>query len=327
MSPSADTNSPNAIGRALELLGDEWTLLIVRCALTGVSRYSEVKASLGISDAVLSSRLTRLVDAGLLVARPYCQRPVRHEYVLTPSGADLWALLVSIWAWEAAWVKEHSEPLPLLRHAAPTRASGAPGPAGLGCGQLCTPQLICAACGADVTSEDVLLRAGPAGSARRAVPQGSTRRRPRPAGTRTSGAGLFPETMQLLGNRWSAAMLGASFLGVGRFTDLQELLGAPPATVSDRLRSLTEIGVVLAGAQGYRLTEKGRATFGIVAHLVTWAETRLPVPEGLALTATHIGCGRPFAAALACSACHGRLARAAISVEGDGAAAHRLGTG
>ncbi len=89
---------PNALGRALGLLGDEWTLLIVKAALEGARRYGDWKAALAISDAVLSARLRTLVDAEVLRTVPTSTS--RHEYALTRRGVELWRLLLAIWDWE-----------------------------------------------------------------------------------------------------------------------------------------------------------------------------------------------------------------------------------
>ncbi|MEC4019813.1 enoyl-CoA hydratase-related protein [Streptomyces sp. H27-D2] len=104
MDAAAPTRLPpggqNAIAEALGLLGDEWTLLILRYALQGTRRYQDWRERLPISHAVLSARLTRLTDAGLLARDAYQQRPVRYEYRLTPRGrCDVRAV---IWRGEGA---------------------------------------------------------------------------------------------------------------------------------------------------------------------------------------------------------------------------------
>ena len=73
------------------------------------------------------------------------------------------------------------------------------------------------------------------------VPSTTTRRR---SGGRRAGAGLFPQTMSVLGNRWGFALLVAAFVGISRFTDFQTELGAPPATIADRLAIFTAEGIL-----------------------------------------------------------------------------------
>jgi DNA-binding HxlR family transcriptional regulator len=95
------------IGRAVDVLGDRWTLLILRHATVGVTRFEDFRAELGIADNILSNRLARLVDAGVLVRVPYRdERRTRHEYRLTAAGADVLGVLHAL----AGWGQAHTEP-------------------------------------------------------------------------------------------------------------------------------------------------------------------------------------------------------------------------
>ena len=100
-----------SIARALEVVGERWTLLIVRDALLGLRRFDEFHQSLGISRKVLAERLRWLVDEGILDRVPYQDRPERHEYRLTRKGRDLHVALVGL----RQWGDDHcSETPPLL---------------------------------------------------------------------------------------------------------------------------------------------------------------------------------------------------------------------
>jgi DNA-binding HxlR family transcriptional regulator len=97
---------PCPIGRAIDILGDRWTLLILRNATMGVRRFDDFRDGLGIADNILSKRLARLVDSGLLVRVPYRDRQrTRHEYRLTAGGADVLDVLHAL----ADWGNEHTE--------------------------------------------------------------------------------------------------------------------------------------------------------------------------------------------------------------------------
>lgn len=87
------------IARAVDALGEWWSLLILRDAFLGRARFDEFQASLGIAPNMLARRLKQLVAAGLLERRPYAQRPLRHEYRLTPLGQDTFPVLVALGAW------------------------------------------------------------------------------------------------------------------------------------------------------------------------------------------------------------------------------------
>jgi DNA-binding HxlR family transcriptional regulator len=97
---------PCPIARSLERVGEWWSILILRDAFKGVSRFDQFQKSLGIAPNMLTRRLNTLVDSGLLERRLYSEKPPRHEYVLTERGKDfrpvLWALV--------AWGNKHFPP-------------------------------------------------------------------------------------------------------------------------------------------------------------------------------------------------------------------------
>src|SRR3984893_923738 len=99
-------NMPCPIARSLERVGEWWSILILRDALHGFSRFDQFQKSLGIAPNMLTRRLTPLVEAGLLERRRYSERPPRDEYLLTERGRDfrpvLWTLL--------AWGNKHFAP-------------------------------------------------------------------------------------------------------------------------------------------------------------------------------------------------------------------------
>jgi DNA-binding HxlR family transcriptional regulator len=88
-----------SVARALEVIGERWTILILRDAFLGVRRFDDFQRSLGIARNVLNTRLQRLVDAGLLERRRYQVRPERHEYRLTTMGLDLWPSILALMQW------------------------------------------------------------------------------------------------------------------------------------------------------------------------------------------------------------------------------------
>jgi DNA-binding HxlR family transcriptional regulator len=88
-----------SIARSLEVIGERWTLLILRDAFSGVRRFEDFQRDLGISRGILTQRLQRLCDEGILERRRYCERPERFEYRLTPRGRDLRPVLKSLARW------------------------------------------------------------------------------------------------------------------------------------------------------------------------------------------------------------------------------------
>ncbi|MFC9793115.1 winged helix-turn-helix transcriptional regulator [Streptomyces sp. NPDC057695] len=115
-----ETDTRNCpVGRALELVGEKWTLLIVRDAFNGVRRYDEFRRHLGLSEAVLADRLRKLVAAGLLRAEPYREpgTRTRYEYRLTRKGVDLWPVLLALKQWGDTHAGEPEGPVLDIRHA------------------------------------------------------------------------------------------------------------------------------------------------------------------------------------------------------------------
>jgi DNA-binding HxlR family transcriptional regulator len=309
--PLAGPSQPvaNALGRGFGLLGDEWSLFLLRLALQGRTRYSEFRAALPISHAVLSSRLDTLVGAELIEKREYQQHPVRSEYVLTERGRSTWPILVSIWGWERAQVTQHAYATPPLHHEQ--------------CGHDFIPLLTCSHCHAPAGPKDLAATWGPAGGWRESVPETTTRRRSSSRGTAIEHS-FYPDTMAVFGNRWSSALVGAAFLGVRRFTDFQSLLAVPPGLLSDRLSALCAHGIleqVRTSARpdwaDYRLSAKGLAFFPVIATAIEWSQRWLGDERGPAISIVHQACGGAFHPVLACDQCQRVLAAADIEIGPD----------
>jgi DNA-binding HxlR family transcriptional regulator len=88
-----------SIASALDVVGEPWTLLIVRDAFYGVRRFDDFQENLGIARNVLTARLKKLVEAGIFRKTAYRQRPLRHEYRLTDKGAALFTVIVGLKQW------------------------------------------------------------------------------------------------------------------------------------------------------------------------------------------------------------------------------------
>ncbi|MFZ9482648.1 MAG: winged helix-turn-helix transcriptional regulator [Ilumatobacteraceae bacterium] len=95
--PATDEHTP--LERTLALVGDRWSILIVRAALRGIRRFDDFADDLGIARPILTNRLRRLVDGGVMAREPYQERPTRYEYRLTPAGVALSPALVALVRW------------------------------------------------------------------------------------------------------------------------------------------------------------------------------------------------------------------------------------
>lgn len=94
---SPATECPAAL--ALETVGEWWSMLILRDAFQGMTRFDEFEQSLGIAPNILSRRLSHLTDAGMFIRSRYNERPPRYEYLLTPKATDFFPVLVALFAW------------------------------------------------------------------------------------------------------------------------------------------------------------------------------------------------------------------------------------
>ncbi|ROO86468.1 HxlR family transcriptional regulator [Actinocorallia herbida] len=308
---AGETARAGAVGQALLAIGDQWTLLILQRAFhLRVRRFADWRDALGVSESVLSARLKELQAGGLLAPSPYrTDGRTRTEYLLTEKSLDLWPLLIALWSWERAWVPRRAALPALLHH---------------GCGAPTDADLGCAACGAaPVTARDVATERGAATFAQVAVPR-LHRRTVRPP-AQDDPLSYFPETFEILGDRWATVLLAASLLGVRRFADYERELGVAPSVLAGRLRRFTDLGVLaLDAADGrprYRLTDKGLAFFGVFALLTDWAQRWYTGPPGTDLRLVHRACGRRLRPFLRCRGCGQALERTAVGFAPAGGAA------
>jgi DNA-binding HxlR family transcriptional regulator len=139
-----------SVARTLELVGERWTLLIVRDAFLGVRRFGDFADRLGVARNVLQDRLERLVEAGVMTKVPYQERPLRHEYRLTDMGRDLWPSLVALLQFGDKHLATEAGPPMLLLHR--------------GCGGDLDDRRICRTCGAALELSDIESVAGPGGA-------------------------------------------------------------------------------------------------------------------------------------------------------------------
>jgi DNA-binding HxlR family transcriptional regulator len=130
-----------SVGRALELVGERWTLLILREAFFGVRRFGQLARNLSIPRPTLSSRLRMLVDVGLLERALYSQDPERYEYRLTAAGRDLFGAIVTLMRWGDQHLPSPDGPPILLRHNA--------------CGEIVDARLVCGHCRDEITAQNV----------------------------------------------------------------------------------------------------------------------------------------------------------------------------
>lgn len=129
-----------SIAGTLDVIGDRWTMLILRDSFRGVRRFDQFQRDLGIARNLLADRLTKLVDHDVLEKRLYQAHPPRYEYRLTPRGVDLSPALVALMRWGDKWLAGGNPPVALLHDR---------------CGQPLDQAFVCWTCDQTITPLDI----------------------------------------------------------------------------------------------------------------------------------------------------------------------------
>jgi len=138
-----------SIQGTLDVIGDRWTLLILRDLFRGVRRFSQLEDNLGIAKNLLASRLSKLVAADIVTKIPYHDKPIRHEYFLTQKGRDLSPSLVALMRWGDRWCNDRTPPT-LLVHSE--------------CGTPLNQITQCPTCDESLDPDEIRSRPGPGAS-------------------------------------------------------------------------------------------------------------------------------------------------------------------
>jgi DNA-binding HxlR family transcriptional regulator len=141
------SNEVCSVAQTLEIVGERWTMLLLREAFLGTRRFEGFQHNIGCARNILSDRLHKLVGNGILERRRYHDRPPRFEYRLTQKGIDLYPILVTLMRWGDRYVADERGPAIVLEHKA--------------CGHETTPELVCSHCGERVHARTMRARVGP----------------------------------------------------------------------------------------------------------------------------------------------------------------------
>jgi DNA-binding HxlR family transcriptional regulator len=132
-----------SVAQCLEVVGEWWSMLIIRDVFLGVSRFDDFQKRLGISRNILQQRLARLVEAGVLTRVPYSEHPPRHDYRLTDKGRDLWPVLTAMRQWGDRHAAPSGPPLKVSHKA---------------CGSAAEAVLVCGSCHKPIGPRDVVAK-------------------------------------------------------------------------------------------------------------------------------------------------------------------------
>lgn len=137
---------PCSLARTLAVVGDRWTLLVLRDCFLGVRRFDDFEKRLGVTRHVLADRLKKLVSHGVLKKMPYQQKPLREEYRLTEKGLDLHTVVLSLVSWgDRHMADERGSPVVHVHK---------------GCGRAMRPLTVCSECGEPVGARDIRVEIG-----------------------------------------------------------------------------------------------------------------------------------------------------------------------
>ena len=140
-------DEPCSVARTVAVIGDRWTLLILRECFLRIRRFDQFQASLGITRHLLADRLKKLVRFGVLRRIPYQESPKRYEYILTQKGLDLYPIIMSIVHWgNIHMVDSRGRPM-LHEHK--------------NCGKMFDPVMVCSECGEPLAAKAVHVHPGP----------------------------------------------------------------------------------------------------------------------------------------------------------------------
>lgn len=284
-----------SIWRALEVVGDSSTMMIIEAALLGTRAFGQFQSVTGLRRALLSDRLKRLVALGVMHKVLYSEKPSRYEYRLTEMGRDLYWMSLMMLRWERNWGDLSRVATVRLTHKS--------------CGQEFDPVPICATCGEDFAAYDVTWAEGPGVGTMSA--SHVRRRQHRDAiAERPEGSAIMVEAAQIMGDRWAALVLRALFTGFTTFEKIREDSGAATNILSERLSWMQSLGLIRqkeknGGGQSlrYALTRKAIDIFPILLMLMRWGDTYFAAPEGAPLLLFHGEDAHSLDPVVGCSAC------------------------
>lgn len=284
-----------SIWRALEVVGDTPTLLILEASLLGDRRFDQFRRRTGLLKALLSDRLKRLVSAQVLEKRQYSSHPPRDEYVLQEKGRALYWTALMLLRWEQEWGERDGKMTVDLTHRT--------------CGKRFIPEPACAACNGTVNASAVDWREGP--GVGWMAPIYSRRRQQRDS---SEGTALFESAAQLMGDRWASLIMRSIFTGINRFDDIRRDTAIATNVLTERLNWLVDVGVIrqVQYAENpprheYRLCRKGLEYYPALLMLMQWGDRYYASPEGPPLHLSHRDCHNHLEAIVVCSECRQRV--------------------
>ncbi len=275
-----------SIWRALDVLGDKPTLLLLESYWLGSRRFSAFQKQTGLLKPVISNRLNKLITAGCFKKVLYSERPKRYEYKGTEKLLDLYPVALSMLHWEQKWGQLEEKYKISLIHKT--------------CGQVTQPRPACKNCRSDIDARDVSWSEGPGVGT---MPALYSRRRRKVTSTPEQHTPLFEDIADIIGDRWATLIIRSVFTNLNSFQDICDDTAIATNILSERLEYLCGINILEKKQSLYKLTSKGRDIYPILISLMEWGNKWYGSSEGPPLLLTHKLCQAPLANQIICSEC------------------------
>lgn len=294
--------SPTAL--AFQILGDRWTLKILKQLFTGAKRFDELLKGTQAPRGTLSLRLSEMIGVGLIYKNPLHSVACNHEYRLTDKGLDLYPTALLFWKWELTWgLGGNTLPGDLIHE---------------GCGHSIKPIFKCTACDNQVYAVDCIFKLNQVSRKSPKSLANIENRRRSSTGNKGQEISGF-HSINILGDKWSGLILGAIWFRYRRYDEIVQALGISTNILASRLRFLTDQNVLDRDTSAsnesrpnYRLTAKGRDLYGITMLLDQWGRRWIDEATPTSISVTH-NCGQELNPKIVCSQCNDILRHGEVS--------------
>ncbi len=298
--PPTISTRASSIARALDEIGDMWSLLILQEIFLGVHTFTALGKTLGASKTVLTSRLASLEQVNCIKKVNVSSTANKSEYHLTEKSIELYPVALMALQWEREFYPTDNNRAIQLTHSL--------------CGKSCWPSCHCANCQQVIQSGQVAYSPGPgAGLDERLV---KTRRRSSITSHNVVSTGnVFKNLVHIVGDRWTANLIALAYHGCSRFSQFHSELPVASNILADRLEFLVQEGVFCQAAYqqnplrfDYQLTDKGKALYPYFITLLQWGDKWCG--DGIAvkpMELTHNTCFNLLRAVVVCNQCKQEL--------------------
>ncbi len=286
----------SSINRALDQIGDRWSLLIIGDVLWGMHSFGELLAATGISRGVLADRLKWLESVDCLQRRFPDGNPRRPSYHMTRKSVDMYDIALTSLNWERKFFKQPEMDAIDLVHE--------------DCGHTFHPLMACANCDKEILASEVAFQDGP-GACRDLRQKKVRRRSSKSIKDVLTQRPVYKNLIHLIGDRWTANLIALAYHGITRFDGFHTELPIATNVLTDRLKFLTAEGVFLAVPYSerplrfdYHLSEKGLALFPFFVALLQWGDKWCGDSSGPPMILHHTACNHRLIGEVRCDHCH-----------------------